>query len=436
MLNNVIFLILFVGGIIITSTVSALIVRDLGGILQPRQNRFDQPSHVAHTMQQSIQIRTWTIFVLVIIVISIGAMLIKNNCISLHPDSIGSGGVPIHEMPYTTVMNLKLKIEDTLYQPNNPLSKQTKTDLIKLDTALESYLNNYPSKTYKDWDTVQALITYMEETEEKIPELNKQFPEYTSAKDTLMSYAVTNAPYIPEEDFPIPVKLPIWVTWRTWFNQPVWEWLALWVLGVGSACFFAIVFARKSAQTVITAKQNANSVAAHKEALKTAVTHQLRIHQTNSYQNHLLFTRCDPRHINNGYFFTVQYLNCPHTQPLQGNERPIACLIFTVDQTGKIEEPIFEATIQYRYQDIEDQATQELSELAYASLVRKLNRNLNDKELDDLCYEMKAPPDVTRGFSHEEKTTRIITWLLHHNKICKLIEWLQHLRPQENWLGS
>jgi hypothetical protein len=429
------FLGFFVIGIIITGSLTFLITRGVWGI-RPRLNRFDQPAHTVSILQQSLLFRTLIATALVFLVLVVGIWLVVRSSMLYSQDPSGSGGIPSHEMPYTIVMNLRLRIEDTLYHPTQPLDDQTKNALIKLDTALAAYQNRYINQTYREWELTQSLLTYMEETEGKLPELNRNLPEYKPAKDSLISYVESNSPHIIEEETLIPYRLPSHYYSLVWLKQPVWSWLLVLILSVICLSYFAIFIARRRVQNVITTTQGAEARTAYKHALKTAITNQLRTHPTNPYHNIFDFTRCDPRPNNNGYFVTVQCLDRMFNQAIQENERridrPVKCLIFTIDQNGQIEVPIFEASILYQGENT--QVRQAISSSTRANLRQNLAYKLNNQELNNLCIDMEIPNLTTNNLQHEQRVIALIDLLLQQGQICKLIEHLQKIRPQENWL--
>lgn len=430
-MNHILFLIFFivVSGLIIFST--SLVIYGIPFIHLGR-NRFDQPAHTVMRQHRALRLRTGSALIFLTAIISLGFWHIINDSTIAYPDTRGSGGKPTYEMPYDTITNLKGKVEDTLYRPDQPLNPQTAVALRNLDVALSDYQNNYNARTYNNVESIQNLLAYMAETEEKIPELSQHVPQYIPAKRALTTYVDTNEPYFMFTNNPRSFKLPPWSYQNSWLNRPLWHSLLLWLLA-GGICLMGLVFIKKKADNQITMLHDRQVVSQQTHSLKTEVTHQLRHHY--HYYNQLLFQRIANRPLNKGYFFTVLCRRRKVNEPLRENgnlHNPITkCLIFTVNANGQIDSSLFEASFFYG-----DNGTvrQEINHLDRAHLIEKISYKYNDEEINNLGVHMQITHIPLIQSSAYQKVTFLVDQLLQEGRIGELVEQLQEDRPQENWL--
>lgn len=390
--------------------------------IHSRQNKFDHLPHTAVLQQKTLWVRTGVVAIFVSLIIIFGLWVTIRNGNARYPDSVGKGGIPA-EMPYKTITQLKAKIEDTLYDPEQTLNNQTRSTLISLDAALTDYQNQYTATTYNNWDSVQNLLVYMEETEEKIPELSQQIPKYNHAKERLIKYVDENEPYIAPTD----AMRPLWLNKIVWLERPFWNYLLIWGL-VGMVCFLGIFAGYSMAHGTVHAQHSPAATAAHKQNLKTAVLKQLSDRYPYAFHIH----QNDARPANKGYFFIIHCFNHPIPENDSSQALPIKCLIFNVDPNGQIENPICEAT----YIRDNTGTQQEISATAHTNLIKYTSNTFNHDEIQDLGSSLQLEIDTTNNPSRQQMATLIIDQLLGQGHICEIFDHLKEIRPKDNWFKT
>ncbi|MFO7683157.1 MAG: hypothetical protein R6X34_24245 [Chloroflexota bacterium] len=408
---------LFVISMISTSILAIWMLTGLWDVL-PRRNPFHQPNFAVPGLEKSLQRRTQTTVMIVILIAVSGLILLWTNIISTDPTGIGRGGLVPNELPQETIERLQEAILATIHHSTLPLNMQTRDDLLLLFAELENYQGRYGAATVYDWEKVNDLVAHIDQVQKRLPNITSTLqPELGLAKGDLIRFVSMNEPFSP--DTPSKALDPfMWV----------------WFFAVSAIGAVSIVLTNQSARTYLEAT-HANFRPASEEEMKTAVTKQLRNHPQYPCQNHLHFKPCRPRPDNKGYYCTVLCFNRSHTQPRQENDRPVRGFIFAINNTGQIEDPLFITNICYVQESGSQQTRYAIEPLSRSSLIRNLDRKLNREELDQLFHELSFLSSLPTTATHQQKITALIDQIERQGRICTLIEWLQTIRPRENWLA-